>query len=219
MAVALKAVDIMKATSTIQALLVLSATLTVGHAQASPGVVLSTVISGNLELDGDSTLHRYSAKTHDLKAVVQVDAASAAATNLESVVRAGHMRSVELTVPVKAITSGDGALDRNMWKALKSDQFQAIRFFAEWFEVRPPSVAGASLDLAMRGKLSIAGVERAIVMSVNAFRTPSGIRIVGSKDILMTDYDVKPPTLMLGAIKTANLIVVKFDVELRTTAR
>jgi hypothetical protein len=208
----------MNTAPTIQTLLIFSTLLTASHANATPNVIMGTVISGALELDGDSSLHRYSAKTRDLRAVVHVDA-SHPSTDLESAVRAGHVTSVELIATVKGLTSGDAGLDRNMWKALKSDRFQTIRFVAEWLEVRPPSAAGASMDLAMRGKLSVAGVERAIVMSVNAFRTAGGIRIVGSKDILMTDYDIKPPTMMLGAIKTANLVVVKFDVELRTTTR
>jgi polyisoprenoid-binding protein YceI len=210
---------IMNTASTIQTLLILSTLLTTSRANAAPNVIMTALITGSLELDGDSTLHRYSAKTSDLRAVVHVDDATHTSADLESTVRAGHMTSVELVAPVKGLTSGDAALDRNMWKALKSDKFQAIRFVADWFEVRPPSAPGASMDLTMRGKLTVAGVERAIVMSVNAFRTATGIRIVGSKDILMTDYGIKPPTLMLGAIKTANLVVVKFDVELQTTAR
>ena len=209
----------MNTASTIQTLVIFSTLLTAGHANATPNVIMTTVISGSLELDGDSSLHRYSAKTRDLRAVVHVDDASHTSADLESNVRAGHVTSVELVARVNGLTSGDAALDRNMWKALKSDKFQAIRFVAERFEVRPPSTSGASMDLAMRCKLSVAGVERTIVMSVNAFRTEGGLRIVGSKDILMTDYGIKPPTMMLGAIKTANLVVVKFDVELRTTAR
>ena len=30
----------------------------------------------------------------------------------------------------------------------------------------------------------------------------------------MTDYQIKPPTMMLGAIKTENLITVKFNATL-----
>ena len=30
----------------------------------------------------------------------------------------------------------------------------------------------------------------------------------------MTDFDIEPPRLMWGALKTANRVLVKFDIEL-----
>ncbi len=41
------------------------------------------------------------------------------------------------------------------------------------------------------------------------------MRIRGKKDLLMSDYQIKPPTLMFGAIKTADLVTVKFDTTLQ----
>ncbi len=43
--------------------------------------------------------------------------------------------------------------------------------------------------------------------------------MIGSKDLLMTDYQVKPPTMMFGAIKTANLIRVKLNATQRNATQ
>jgi polyisoprenoid-binding protein YceI len=178
-------------------------------------------LRGSLRLDGDSTLHRFSAATRDVRGAVYVDAPapSAQAADVAALVRAGHVKRFELAAPVEKLTSGDSGLDKNMWKALKSGQFKEIRFRADSFDLRAADVQGASFGVAMHGALTVAGVTRPLVLAADGFAVPGGTRIAGSTKLLMTDYAVTPPKLMLGAIKTADQVVVTFDIELRTTAR
>lgn len=175
-------------------------------------------LRGTLELDGDSTLHRFSARTTDVRGAVYMDeeALPAQASDVAALVRAGHVRSFDMAAPVEKLTSGDSGLDKNMWKALKSSQFKDIRFRADGFEIRPADTRGAAFGLALHGSLTVAGVTRPLVLTVDGFGVPGGVRIMGSTSLRMTDYAVKPPTFMLGAIKTADQVVVKFDMELRT---
>ncbi|MEO8211707.1 MAG: YceI family protein, partial [Myxococcales bacterium] len=137
---------------------------------------------------------------------------------VEALIRGRHLKSFDLFVPVEKLKSGDKGLDTNMWKALKSDKFKDIGFHMESYEVRPTGAAGAAFTLAMKGRLTIAGIEQPVEVMVNAFEVTGGLRVAGSKDLLMTDYQIKPPTMMLGTIKTKNLITVKFDVQLRPSA-
>ena len=178
-------------------------------------------LRGSLRLDGNSTLHRFSAQTTDVRGTVYLDAAapSAQAADVAALVRAGHVRRFDLSAPVEKLTSGDGSLDKNMWKALKSGQFKEIRFRADSFEVRAPAAPGAIFGLALRGALTVAGVTRPIALDADGFAVPGGVRIAGSIALRMTDYAVKPPTLMLGAIKTADQVVVTYDMQLHMTAR
>src|SRR6185312_7014513 len=178
-------------------------------------------LRGTLELDGDSTLHRFSARTTDVRGSVYVDeeALPARGSDVLALVRAGHIKSFDMVAPVEKLSSGDKALDKNMWKALKSSQFKEIRFRAESFQVRPADAQGAQFGLAMKGALTVACVSRPLVLNVHGVGVSGGIRIAGSTSLRMTDYAVKPPVLMLGAIKTADLVVVKFDMELLTTTR
>ena len=70
-------------------------------------------------------------------------------------------------------------------------------------------------SMTLHGRLSLAGVERKVDVRATGVRVKEGIRMSGSKDLLMTDYQIKPPTMMLGAIKTKNLITVKFNATLQ----
>jgi hypothetical protein len=181
---------------------------------------LSLVVApgASLELDGDSSLHRYSAKAHQMEAGIGVDSSrlptALEASDLESLVRGHFIKTFHLFVPVDQLSSGDKGLDANMRKALKGDRYKQIRFQMDSYEV--VGLPGkAPLTVVLRGRLSLAGVERQIDVTAVGVRVHGGLAISGSKDLLMTDYQIKPPTMMLGAIKTKNLITVKFNATLQ----
>jgi polyisoprenoid-binding protein YceI len=136
------------------------------------------------------------------------------ASDLESLVRGHFIKTFHLFVPVDQLSSGDKGLDANMRKALKGDRYKQIRFQMDAYEV--VGLPGrAPLTVVLHGRLSLAGVERQIDVTAVGVRVHDGLAISGSKDLLMTDYQIKPPTMMLGAIKTKNLITVKFNATLQ----
>jgi len=198
---------------------VLLAASPMAGAQAVAGRPLVLVVApgASLELDGDSSLHRYSAKAHGIEAGVGLDGARVAtalqAENLEGLVRGHVIKTFHLFVPVDQLSSGEKGLDANMRKALKGDRYKQIRFQMDSYEVVGPP--GPPLTVVLHGRLSLAGVERRIDVTAAAVRVRDGLAISGSKDLLMTDYQIKPPTMMLGAIKTKNLITVKFSATLQ----
>jgi hypothetical protein len=181
---------------------------------------LSLVVApgASLELDGDSSLHRYSAKAHGMEAVVGLDSArvptAAQALDLEGLVRGHFIKTFHLFVPVDQLSSGEKGLDANMRKALKGDRYKQIRFQMDSYDVLAAPTGTAILAVALHGRLSLAGVERKIDVAAAGVRVRDGLEISGSKDLLMTDYQIKPPTMMLGAIRTKNLITVKFNATL-----
>jgi polyisoprenoid-binding protein YceI len=176
-----------------------------------------------LELDGDSSLHRYSAKARRIEIAVALDDARAAVgsppRDLETLIREHFVRSFTLVVPVDQLSSGDKGLDENMRKALKATQYREIQFRMESYDVRTPSSGAAVFTVTLHGPLSLAGVERRIDVVATCVRAGEGLRLSGSKELLMTDYQIKPPTLVFGAIKTADLITVKFNATLRKGIR
>jgi polyisoprenoid-binding protein YceI len=172
-----------------------------------------------LELDGDSTLHKYSAKADGVAAQIGVDgpraASAGSALGVAALIRGRFVSKFELTVAVDKLHSGDNGLDKNMRKALKGDQFKEIRFRMDSYDVTGPPTVGAPLTIVLHGRLSLAGVERKIDVQAVGTSVGDGVRLVGSKGLLMTDYGITPPKMMLGTIKTANLITVKFNATLR----
>jgi hypothetical protein len=200
------------------AALALLAALPTGAATESAHALSLVVAPGaSLELDGDSSLHRYSAKAHGIEAGVGLDSGrvptAAQASDLEGLVRGHFVKTFHLFVPVDQLSSGEKGLDANMRKALKGDRFKQIRFQMDSYDVLGPP-GTKTLTVVLHGRLSLAGVERKIDVTAAGVRVPQGLAISGSKDLLMTDYQIKPPTMMLGAIKTKNLITVKFNATL-----
>jgi hypothetical protein len=183
---------------------------------------LTLAPGASLELDGDSSLHRYSAKAHGMRVIADLDAARVASAaqppDLEALIRGHFIRTFQLFVPVAELDSGERGLDDNMRKALKGDRFKEIRFEMDSYDVAPPT-GGPALSLTLHGRLSLAGVERKIDVSAIGVRVEDGFQVTGSKDLLMTDYQIKPPTMMLGAVKTKNLITVKFSATLERAGR
>jgi polyisoprenoid-binding protein YceI len=202
------------------ALLLLLALPANGDTTSSSSAISLVLAPGaSLELDGDSSLHRYSAKAQGMQAGVGIDPGRvvtvAEASDLEALIRAHFIKTFHLTVPVDKLSSGEKGLDDNMRKALKGSQYKDIRFQMDSYDVLASPAGGVAMSLMLHGRLSLAGVERKIDVGATGVRVKEGVRISGSKDLLMTDYQIKPPTMMLGAIKTKDLITVKFNATLQ----
>ena len=99
-------------------------------------------------------------------------------------------------------------MDKNTYKALKADDHPEITFVL----TTPVKAIPAGVHaIAAKINLTIAGVTRAIDMSVTATSQAHGnIEFEGSKAIKMTDYGVKPPVALLGTMRTRDEITIHF---------
>ena len=199
------------ATSSSAGKLGLSKPKQTGPLELAPGATL--------ELNGVSTLHPFKARALEMSAGIDFDAARVALilppVSVVALIRGRAIRSLELTIPVAKLSSGEPGLDENLRDALKSDRFQEVRFRADSYDLVATPAAGAAFTVTLHGHLSLAGVERLVDVRADGIQTADGVRFSGSKDLLMSDFQVKPPTMMFGTIKTADLITVKFDVTLK----
>ncbi len=163
-----------------------------------------------LTLHGDSTLHSYSSTATVLSAVASLEMEADGAIPLADTLKRGTARLV-LAIPVSGLKSGKGALDGNMRKALKANKHPEIRFTLDSL-----SVVGAKT--VAEGRLLIAGTEKPIQFEPVVTATESAVRARGQYDLRMSEYGIKPPTMMLGAIRTRDEVTIKFDLTL-TEAR
>jgi hypothetical protein len=99
------------------------------------------------------------------------------------------------------------ALDKNMYKALKVDEFPDITFRLTKFDFTGKP-AGAAKAI---GVLKIAGVERQITMDITTKVDGEKLDVQGRLDLLMTDFGIKPPTAMMGMLKTDPKVTVTFE--------
>lgn len=145
---------------------------------------------------------------------VNVESApSAAATVLAGEKAVG---TVDLTVPVEKLECGNGQMNGHMRKALKSEEHAQIAFRMTSYEL---ARSNDSLIVTIAGTLTLGGTEKPIELVALATAAPEGtLRVVGTYALKMTDFALKPPTLMFGRIKVHDLVKVGFDVVLKDRA-
>jgi len=127
-------------------------------------------------------------------------------------------KSIEISIPVKSIHSGNSSMDENMYDALKANDNPDIKFsLININNDTKSTLVNQDSIIQLQGKLSIAGKEQMIELPVIVVKDNNGIVTVrGKKKLLMTEYGIEPPTFMLGILKTGNEVSVEFKVDLKS---
>ena len=183
-------------------IVLMTAAATTLSAQTARGTLAP---ASKLWIEGTSNVHDWKAEASVVDAQIELDVAGLAAAPAKLV------KTVTVTIPVKAMKSGHGKMDENIQKALKADKNPNIIYKLTSVE----AVAGETKDaftLKAAGTLNVAGVENAITMDIAATRMTDGtIKATATVPVKMTAFGVKPPTAMLGTIRCGDDVKVKFD--------
>ena len=138
-----------------------------------------------------------------------------AGTDPVAAVLAGQkaVSTVEVTVPVEKLDCRNGTMNEHMRKALKAKEFPTVVFRAATYEL---TRANDTVAVTLNGSLTLGGVEKPITVKAQAKSGANGTLIVsGTREVRMTEFGLKPPTLMLGTMKVDERITVGFDVVLK----
>ena len=187
--------------------LALTALLIVGGSARGQSTRLTLGPESKLWVEGGSNLHDWSCKASSVDAAIEVDDAFFKTKT----VSATSLKRVQVKVPVRNLKCGNGKMENNLYKTLKADDASEISYSLATFDVVPGATTD-SFTVKAVGALTIAGTEKTLTMDVTAARLPDGsIRAEGALPLLMTDFGVKPPTALLGTLRTDNKITVKFS--------
>ena len=191
--------------NTIRKFLMLSTTILLTQA----GVFAQTTYTGNsvdLVVSGTSTLHDWDMKSANANCTaVFVFNTSNQPTGLNA---------LSFSTPVSSLKSEHSSMDKNAYKALKTDKNPAVTYTMSKASINPGN-AGTN-TVKVTGHLTIAGATRDEEIIATCKANPdNSITVTGSKKISMKDYNMQPPTFMMGAVKTGNDIVLKFTVVLK----
>lgn len=142
----------------------------------------------DMKLSGTSTLHNWAMNAQTFTGEAQFGFKSGSGDELTS------LKSLSFNLNVTDLKSGEKGLDKNAYKALKTDQYKDILYKLGSATVMP--VKDGKYLIKTKGKLSIAGVTKDVAMDVYAVINKDGsITCKGSDKLLMTDYQVKPRNL------------------------
>ena len=183
-----------------------------GQAPATAPAAVKLGPGSVLWIEGTSTVHDWESRTTQPTVKLARDAAAADpsdAAALDAWLRAGGLKGLDLVVPLATMHSQKGStLDKNLLKALKAEQNPEITFHLTQAKVGEPS--GDSISVSADGVLRVAGRERPITVAGHLVRSPSGVWLNGSHGLRMSEYDVKPPTMMLGTLRVHDSVSVYF---------
>lgn len=183
--------------------LLVAFTSSISHAQTK----YQSVGGVKLVIEGTSNIHDWDMKSD-----------KGVCSSLFDITKTGTLNGVSyinFTVPAESLKSEHKGMDKNTYKALNTGKYNSISFTASAVTVKPNGAAG--YVLTARGRLTISGVTKDVVLTANGtMNADKSISYTGSYKLKMTDYNVEPPSIMMGAIKTGDLVNVKFDLLLRS---
>lgn len=156
--------------------------------------------SSTLKVDGTSNLHDWSITSNNQKGKMTAEVNDGKVTKIQA---------LEFSVATESLKSGKSGMDKNTYKALKSDKHKQITFTMN--NVKSLNCSSAnSCKATVNGNLNIAGVSKSVDITFDIKVSGSSITLNGNRKIKMTDYKVDPPTAMLGTITTGNEVNVIF---------
>jgi polyisoprenoid-binding protein YceI len=163
-----------------------------------------------LWIEGTSTIRSFSCKASEVNAVVEANGPNAIPTLLTG---DKGVKSVRVTVPAELMDCGNGTMNDHMKKALKVTENPTITFNLIDYDVarNADGIAGT-----INGTLDLGGVKKPISFKANG--TPEGamLHVNGVYELRMTEYGLKPPSLMFGRIKVGETVKVNFDLLLKS---
>lgn len=165
----------------------------------------------NIELDkktskfiikGTSSLHDWEMVSETIKGSISLNSMAGDILNI---------KSIEISVRVETLESGKRVMDKKCYRALKYDEFPVIKYHFKnivSIERKNDNLYSAKLN----GTLSIAGITKPTLILVDIILKDNIIvNIKGKKDLKMSDFNVVPPTALLGTLKTGNEITIEFN--------
>jgi polyisoprenoid-binding protein YceI len=163
-----------------------------------------------LWIDGSSSIRSFSCKAGEVSAVVEATGPNAISQLLTG---DKDVKTVHVTVPAEGLDCGNGTMNEHMRKAIKLSEHKSIEFRLADYDIarNADGVSGT-----INGTLLLGGVTKPITLKAEGKPEGGMLHVTGSYDLDMTEYGVKPPTVMFGRIKVGKTVKVNYDLLLKS---
>lgn len=171
---------------------------------------LSLQPDSRLWVEGTSNVRDFTCTARTMEADIATTS-STAATALYAGEKA--VTSVAFRIPAARLDCKNGQMNEHMLKALKAGTSPMIAFELGTYELLDTS---GKVHAKLAGTLSLGGVTKSITLDVDLVQEAAGgLRVKGTYDLRMTEFGLKPPSLMMGTMKVSDLVKVNFDLMLK----
>lgn len=119
--------------------------------------------------------------------------------------------SLTFVLPVQNLKSKESLMDTRAYKALNEEKYDKMSF-----KLTNATVVEAQKIVKVTGNLTISGVTKAITIQSNyVVGSDESVLFKGSKAIKMSDFNVKAPSFMMGALKTGDDLNINIVLKLK----
>ena len=204
----------MKLNSIFATMLAAAAVTTPLAAQQSTRLQL--LPGSTLTVEGTSTMHGFTCKTDKMEAFIDVDPAF----RMKQLTEVPHpIVKTRVVIPVRSLKCGEGKMDNNMYETLKADENPTITYVLSSYTLVEGSTTETAFAANTEGQLTIVGKDKTISMPIKAQKSADGTTTAtGKYALLMTDFGIKPPKFMFGALRVGNQVTVTFNIKASASA-
>ncbi|TVQ02492.1 MAG: YceI family protein [Balneolaceae bacterium] len=160
------------------------------------------------KIDGDSNIRTWAGDINEADATLVLTGVDN--LTIESLTPEAF-KSLHINIAVSGIETDTDRLTTNLRNYLKKDEHPYITFNLK--EITQIEKVNGKANITAKGTINAAGVENIVTMNVEASVQNDGkIRFVGTQDLLMTSFNIDPPTALFGTVRAHDEIQIIFDV-------
>jgi polyisoprenoid-binding protein YceI len=161
-----------------------------------------------ITVQGSSTLHEWESDVTKAEANATITLQSNQLTDI---------KNVTVKIPVTSIKSTKGKMmDSKTYEAFNADKNPSIQYKLTSAKI---TTNGAGYTLVANGTLTMAGTSKPIELTAKGKVLANGdVQITGSKKLNMKDFNMEPPTAMMGTIKVGEEVTVNFNLTLTNSS-
>ncbi|MBB6612792.1 YceI family protein [Pontibacter sp. Tf4] len=123
-----------------------------------------------------------------------------------------NVKSASVTLKTQSIKSGTDKMDALAYESLKANKYTDIVFTMTSFRALDNNRA------LVVGNLTIAGATKPVTFNVETSTKAGVVQMAGEANIKFTDFGIKPPTALLGTVKTGNELKLSFKAGFQQTS-
>ena len=155
--------------------------------------------TSSITILGTTNVHDFKTKVEQMKG--------------ELVINAKKVQSLNVEIAVHSIKSGESLMDKKTYEAFNDAKYPTISF--QMTDVTSMLVNGAEVSAIVSGNLTMAGATKKITFKTTGKNLKPGVyEFDGTIPLKMTDFKMKPPTAMMGVMRVADAITLKYNVVL-----
>ncbi|MEO5911218.1 MAG: YceI family protein [Pelobium sp.] len=179
--------------------------LTVFNLSAQTTSYQSIPANSSIKVSGSSNLHDWTMKNEVL---------TAGATFIFKAGKLTDMTALNFSMKVTNLKGDEDLLNSRAHKAMNAEKYSTINFKLSSATASP--LANGHYTIKAYGKLEISGTAKDVVLYADAVQnSDKTISCTGSEKLKMSDYGIKPPSFMFGALKVTDDVTVSFNLKFK----